>query len=267
TLPYIVEYNLSSKQTVFMFNSPSPDPPRQHMTFIVGDNIYIFGGVTNGVMNSVQRFNIPTQQLTTLPNKLIEARAGGAAVYNPISQRGFIIGGYNETNKALASVEQVVVNQDGSISITSDPKLKLNKARTNLMAVNYKGKVAVFGGKDANGKVVPDVEILEDTTATGVHTENVLPTEDKLYQNYPNPFNPSTTITFQLAKTASVSLDIYSVIAQHIVTLSSGEFSAGTYSIHWNGEDKFNNLVPSGIYFLQLRAGNFIQTRKMVLLK
>ena len=267
TLPYIVEYNLASKQTVFTFNSPSPDPPRQHMTFIVGDNIYIFGGVTNGVMNSVQRFNIPTQQLTTLPNKLIEARAGGAAVYNPISQRGFIIGGYNETNKALASVEQVVVNQDGSISITSDPKLKLNKARTNLMAVNYKGKVAVFGGKDANGKVVPDVEILEDTTATGVHTDNVLPAEDELFQNYPNPFNPSTTITFQLAKTASVSLVIYSVIGQHIVTLSSGEFSAGTYSIHWNGEDKFNNLVPSGIYFLQLRAGNFIQTRKMVLLK
>ncbi|MCL4549531.1 MAG: T9SS type A sorting domain-containing protein [Bacteroidetes bacterium] len=266
TLPYIVEYNLASKQTVFTYNSLSPDPPRQHMTFIVGDNIYIFGGVTNGVMNSVQKFNISTQHLTTLPNKLSQARAGGAAVYNPISQKGFVIGGYKEPYTPLASVEQVVVNQDGSISLSDGPSL--NKARTNLMAVNYKGTVAVFGGKDANKKVVPDVEILVDTTvATDVNHNNTLPTEDELYQNYPNPFNPSTTITFQLAKTASVSLDIYSVIGQHIVTLSSGEFSAGTYSIHWNGEDKFNNLVPSGIYFLQLRAGNFIQTRKMVLLK
>ncbi|MEW6701440.1 MAG: hypothetical protein AB1298_01865, partial [Bacteroidota bacterium] len=166
TLAYIVAYNIDTKQVsfTFKFSSPNKDQPRQHMTFIVDDNIYIFGGVTNGVMNTIQRFNIPSKKLDNLSpgNLLLEPRAGGAAVYNPISKKGFIIGGYNERYKALNTVEEVSVLPDGTLQITRSAPL--NIARTNPMVVNYRGTVAVFGGKDLNGYVVPEVEILENPT-------------------------------------------------------------------------------------------------------
>jgi len=269
TLSYIAAYNLNTRQNGFSFRSPSPDPPRQRMTFIVDDNIYIFGGVTNGVMRSIQKFNITSQKLDNLTEQLNEARAAGAAVYNPISKKGFVIGGYNETFNSMNTVEQVEILPDGLLNITQLQTAPLNYARASLMAVSYKnGYVAVFGGRTDRGhlgKVVPYIEILVE--ASSVQNDNETPTGFTLYQNYPNPFNPSTKISFQIAKRSNVSLDVYSVLGQHIVKLVSGEFEPGKYTSEWNALDKLNNKVPSGIYFLQLRADNLIQTKKMVLLK
>jgi hypothetical protein len=265
-LPYIVGYDLSQKKVILNSSelTSQNNRPRQHMSFIIGSNIYIFGGAMIGISNSISQFNIPAKTLTNLSVSLLEHRAAGAAVYNPIIQKGFIIGGYNEISKALLSVEQVTIQKDGTLSITPGPQL--NTARTNLMAVNYKGKVVVIGGKDENGKVVSDVELLDTLTAVR-DAGKKLPAEFALHQNYPNPFNPGTAIRFDLAKPASISLDVYSVLGQRITILEKGDYQAGSYSTAWNGKDGFNNTVPSGIYFLQLRAGNFIQTRKMVLLK
>jgi FlgD Ig-like domain/Kelch motif len=266
TLPYIVGYDLMQKQvTLTSKEITSSGKPRQHMSFIIGDNIYIFGGATIGISDSTNRFNIPTTTLSTLSVNLLEHRAAGAAVYNPIIQKGFIIGGYNETNKAMATVEQVTIGQDGTLSIISFPSL--NKARTDLMAVNYKGRVVVIGGKDENGKSVPEVELLDTLVTSVVVSRNDIPADFALHQNYPNPFNPSTIIVFDLAKPAHISLNIYSVLGQYVKTLETGDYQAGSFKSVWNGKDKFNNTVPSGIYFLQLRAGNFMQTRKMIMLK
>ena len=267
SLPYIVGYDLNSKQVVLQSDEITSDlNPKQHMSFVVGDNIYIFGGATIGINRTISRFNIPNRILTQLSTSLIENRAAGAAVYNTAIQKGFIIGGYKEgQDSILASVEQVIINSDGSINVTAGPSL--NYARKNLMAVNYKGAVAVFGGQDKDGKVVPYVELLKDTSTTDVKNSNATPLSFTLFQNFPNPFNPSTEIMFQLNKASNISLDIYSVLGQHVVTLASGEYNSGIYKLQWNGLNKFNNLVPSGIYFLRLRAGGFVQTQKMVLLK
>jgi photosystem II stability/assembly factor-like uncharacterized protein len=89
-----------------------------------------------------------------------------------------------------------------------------------------------------------------------------LPAEYSLYQNYPNPFNPSTKIGFRITVLGFVSLKIFDVIGNEIVTLVNEEKPAGTYEIEFNSTD-----LPSGIYFYQLQAGSFIQTRKMVYLK
>ena len=268
TLAYVSAYNFNTKQNGFSFKYPTSTTISQRMTFIVGDNIYILGGVINGVINSIQRFNIQEQKLYDLQESLLEPRAAGAAVYNPISQKAFIIGGYNERASAMNTVEQIEILPNGTLKITQS--VPLTYARTNLMAVAYKnGFVAVFGGRTDrghSGKVVSYVELLVDKTSE-VNHENKLPAEFKLFQNYPNPFNPTTQITFQLASKSDVSLDIFSVLGQHIKTLEKGMFEPGTYRIFWNGQDEFNDLVPSGIYFLQLRSGNFIQTKKMVMLK
>ncbi len=268
SLAYIAGYNLNSKNIAFTYNSPSSSTLSQRMTFIVGDNIYIFGGVMNGVMNSIQKFNISTQNLSDVLNRLYEVRAAGSAVYNPLSQKGFIIGGYNEKLNAMNSVEQIEIMQDGTLKITQIQPMTY--ARTNLMAVAYRnGLVAVFGGRTDrghSGKTVPYVELLiENSNST--ENEKYFPKDFELNQNFPNPFNPSTSIAFAISKRSSISLDVYSLLGEHIITLISGDYEPGKYLKEWNAADKFNKKVPSGIYFLQLRTGNFIQTKKMVLLK
>ncbi|MFA7228000.1 MAG: T9SS type A sorting domain-containing protein [Melioribacteraceae bacterium] len=261
---YITAYNLATKQVGFTFNSPSPDPPRQRMTFIVGDNIYIFGGVTNGVMKAIQKFNITSQKLDDLPEQLSESRAAGSAVYNLLSRRGFIIGGYNETLSAMNTVEQVEIQTDGSLKITQSTPLTY--ARTGMMAVAYKnGFVAVFGGRSDRGhlgKVVPYIEILVDESSPVKDEE--LPSEFALNQNYPNPFNPSTNISYELASGSFVSLKIYDAIGKEVATLVNEFQNAGSHSVRFLAED---HKLAAGIYLYRITAGKFSSTKKMLLLK
>jgi hypothetical protein len=89
-----------------------------------------------------------------------------------------------------------------------------------------------------------------------------LPGTFSLSQNYPNPFNPSTTIQFALPKSGRVELKVYNTLGQEVVTLVNEEKVAGIYSALWNAGG-----VASGVYFFRLQAGEFTQTRKLLLLK
>ena len=83
-----------------------------------------------------------------------------------------------------------------------------------------------------------------------------------LSQNYPNPFNPSTRIQYSLNNTQKVTLKVYALSGREITTLVNEEKPAGNYELEFDGTG-----LPSGVYFYQLRAGSFIQTKKMILLK
>jgi hypothetical protein len=103
-------------------------------------------------------------------------------------------------------------------------------------------------------------------------TIQVVPDKNVILQNYPNPFNPETWIPYHLANDAEVSICIYNFSGQLIRTLELGNKSAGYYarrdkSAYWNGRNEAGELVSSGIYFYTIKAGNFIATRKMVVLK
>ncbi len=89
-----------------------------------------------------------------------------------------------------------------------------------------------------------------------------LPKTFELSQNYPNPFNPSTTIRYAIPKASRVTLKIYDMLGQEIVTLVDAFEEAGYRAAVWKPVS-----VASGVYFYQLRAGDFVQTRKLVLLK
>jgi flagellar hook assembly protein FlgD len=95
----------------------------------------------------------------------------------------------------------------------------------------------------------------------------VLPTTFALSQNYPNPFNPNTEIKYQLPKDSRVVLSIYNVMGQEVVTLVDAGLKAGYYTATWNARDARGTEVSAGIYFCRLQAGEFSQTRKMVLIK
>jgi hypothetical protein len=82
-----------------------------------------------------------------------------------------------------------------------------------------------------------------------------------LGQNYPNPFNPTTTIRYDLPKSANINLKIFNTLGQEITSLVNEHKEAGYYQATWNAN------VPSGIYFYRLQAGEYVETKKMILLK
>ena len=94
-----------------------------------------------------------------------------------------------------------------------------------------------------------------------------LPASYALYANYPNPFNPSTVIQFDLPRRSDVSLAVYNILGKKVKELVDKEMPAGTYSVDWNGDNEQGKRVSSGMYFYRLTAGDFEQTKKMVLIK
>jgi len=106
---------------------------------------------------------------------------------------------------------------------------------------------------DYNGSFEYSIEVKVEVGA---------PFEFSLEQNYPNPFNPSTSIQYQVSSISFVSLVVYDILGNEIETLVNEEKPAGTYELTWYAEG-----LSSGVYFYQLKAGEFIQTKKMLLLK
>jgi hypothetical protein len=88
-----------------------------------------------------------------------------------------------------------------------------------------------------------------------------------LWQNYPNPFNPQTTIRYSLARAGPVRLSIFNIVGQEVTPLVHAHQEAGFYEIAWDGRDAGGSPVASGLYFYRLLAGDFVETRKMVLLR
>ena len=89
-----------------------------------------------------------------------------------------------------------------------------------------------------------------------------LPEKLELNQNFPNPFNPATTITYSLPRPADVTLTILNVLGQQVETLVKEYQGAGTHRRVWNAEG-----LSSGVYFYSLQAGEFVEARKLLLLR
>ncbi len=126
-----------------------------------------------------------------------------------------------------------------------DPSMNQNGPSFGIFAALANGTIVQFG------------------TVTSVgSSDNTAPSSFSLKQNYPNPFNPSTTIEFALPANQEVSLKVFNMLGQEVATLLNKEMNKGTYNINFDAGN-----LSSGIYLYQLRAGNFIQTKKMTLLK
>ena len=92
--------------------------------------------------------------------------------------------------------------------------------------------------------------------------ELLIPDQFDLKQNYPNPFNPSTQIQYHLPVGGNVSLNVYNMLGEIVVELDNGFKNSGRHTVNFNGA-----MLPSGIYFYQLRSGDFVRTKKMTLMK
>jgi len=138
--------------------------------------------------------------------------------------------------------------------------------------VRYKFPV-VFGkyvklvilGQDNTWAQLVEFEVLFDSKDgfQGEETEiAAAPTTYELDNNYPNPFNPTTTINFQVPQDGHVTLTVYNMVGQKVATLVNGNVSAGYHSVVWDAATH-----PSGIYLYRIEAGDFMQIKRMVLLK
>ncbi len=129
----------------------------------------------------------------------------------------------------------------------SDFKIRFNAVQLNSFNSEfYFDNIMIFGG-----------------TFTGVEqVSGEIPLKFSLEQNYPNPFNPVTRIEFKIPKESFVKLRIYDLLGREIVSLINSEYEAGTYSIDFNAVN-----YPSGVYFYRFEAGDFVQTKRMVLIK
>jgi hypothetical protein len=102
----------------------------------------------------------------------------------------------------------------------------------------------------------------ENIFVTGLENEIEIPNNFTLNQNYPNPFNPVTTIKYSVPEESDVSLIVYNTLGEEILKLVNEVKEAGSYSIELNAA-----ILPSGVYFYQLKSGSFIETKKMLLIK
>jgi len=104
-------------------------------------------------------------------------------------------------------------------------------------------------------------------TSTNINENKVL-SEYNLIQNYPNPFNNSTVIRFEIPKENKVSIVIFDTLGRKIKeVISNKSFSQGVHSVEWNGKDEAGKVVSNGVYIYEMKAGNYVRSLKMILLK
>jgi hypothetical protein len=122
----------------------------------------------------------------------------------------------------------------------------------------------------SGGLITPNAVVIRETNVLSVDENTLISSSFILEQNYPNPFNPSTKIKFTIPSVIAsrakqsqlISLKVYNVLGKEIATLVNEELSTGEHEVTFNASE-----YPSGIYFYQLKAGNLIETKKMILLK
>ena len=179
----------------------------------------------------------------------------------------------------------VVMGNNGELLLASNTNAQGEVtyviARIDGQALDLSGEALLSIPYTVDGQPNKAVEIgLKNSKLAGMHGELIpvverstvidfagIPSSYALHQNYPNPFNPVTDIKFDLPDAGYVQLVIYNITGQKIRTLVSDNLEAGFHQIRWNGTNEYNESVATGMYFYQLKAGNYHATKKMVILK
>jgi hypothetical protein len=117
-------------------------------------------------------------------------------------------------------------------------------------------------GRPAVGPYNLKIDLTEKVSTSIDENLTTLPVEYALNQNYPNPFNPTTTIRYQLPQAGHVTLVVYNILGQQVASLVDGQISAGIHSVAFDA-----NRLASGVYLYRIQAGNYVEVRKMLLIK
>ena len=156
-----------------------------------------------------------------------------------------------EPGETVESISPIVLSYIDSLLPRPDPYF------------NMRARIMVYGWAPWTDSTV----IIDD-----IEDEILIPIGFSLSQNYPNPFNPSTTVKYSIPTRSKVLIKVYDILGKEVTMLVNEEKPAGTYEVEFNGHSGLSlggevRNLSSGVYFYKLRAGSFIETKKMLLIK
>jgi len=223
---------------------------------------------------TIQALGADTTSLSGLaqqgPNTLIdlsiaEAHLTGNAVFEATHS---ITASPNVTVANGADVTFHVTDTNGCIILQQGFTAEAGSSFRAYIAAGFNSSTPVAAARNDGQEAVRQTETNTETSETVLAKQKgALPTAFKLSQNYPNPFNPTTTIRYALPKDTHIVLKVYNVLGQEVATLVEGFQRAGHQAAVWDGQTLTGAAVPSGTYLYRIIAGDFVQTKTMVLLK
>ena len=176
-----------------------------------------------------------------------------------IDGKMYIVGGFGSSNVGVAlEVYDPVLNTWSTLA-------PMPTSRGDLAASALNNKLFAVGGISAPGAApLATVEVYTPAGVTSVDElrANPLPSALTLHQNFPNPFNPTTTIPFVVAGSGFVSLKVFNILGQEVATLVNQQTIPGKYTVPFNATG-----LRSGVYFYRLQVGDFVETKKLTLLR
>jgi hypothetical protein len=133
-------------------------------------------------------------------------------------------------------------------------------------------QIVVFPDFNLGGRTQDNIIYFDNisfySNSVGVDNRNeTFPQGFALEQNFPNPFNPTTTLRFDLPEVSDATVTIFNMLGQKVRVFNMNDTPAGYHSIKWNATNDYGDPIGAGVYLYQLRANQFVKTRKMVLLK
>jgi hypothetical protein len=264
TTPFVAEYDLSANSFVHADSASFPgEAPYNLMTAVLQSQVYLFGGAQFGISNKCYRYDPYDHSLTRLQPNLLRPRAGGEAIRTG-SDRIYLLGGYNESQNALASVEIVRIDA-GTLTLENGPAMRY--PRRTCLAAAAGDYLYVFGGYDERGYIPAEFERLLLKPNTVVENKPAALREFRLTGSYPNPFNSRTVISFSLDRPAEVVLAIHATDGRQVKSLFAGRLASGAHRVVWDGTDDANNPLPSGLYFGRLTTSGGTAVQKMTLIR
>jgi len=185
----------------------------------------------------------------------------GEVAIDSSATKAFTITNYGDEDLVVSDIsssEPVFSVNVTSAVIPPDSSQEVEVTFTPTELISYNGKIEITH----NAAGSPDSVILIGEGVIVSVEDELKPLTYNLEQNYPNPFNPVTFIKYSIPEVSKVSLTLFNLLGEEVADLVNEEKVAGYYTIEFNAA-----TLPSGVYFYQLRAGNYVDTKKMLLLK
>ena len=233
------------------FMHPSPDTANTAYNVIPA--AFSLSEPSNNTQITIDESNVNTGSITFTWGA--SSDANGDSLYYLMRAASAEIGDHGlDTNATSIDVAYLDIIEDMS--------------ENNVTAATLGWTVHVTDGIDTvEADNAPFSITIDGANALSAYLEGLIPDEFALHQNYPNPFNPVTTLRYDLPETDFVNITIYDMLGREVKTLINQTQDAGYRSVIWDATNDYGKPVSAGIYLYQIQAGEYISTKKMVLLK
>ncbi|MFA7418439.1 MAG: T9SS type A sorting domain-containing protein [Melioribacteraceae bacterium] len=236
----------------------NPGTPALFVTYVINFNGTIYG-ITSG--SGVHKFNSTSKSWESVSKGLPDALS--FQISKALTAYGNTL--YVATIGFLDSKVSIFSSSDGGAnwnSISTSGLTTLNAATSSTSFVLTAQNMFLYDYQ-SSGSTAAIYKMANSTTSVNENTHEV-PADFELSQNYPNPFNPETTIRYKLQAASNVSLKIYDALGNEVATLVNEFQQPGAYNSQFSIR---NSQFSSGVYFYTLKAGSFVSTKKMILIK